>query len=318
MKLKIGLIGLGHLGKIHLKCIREIEEIHFQGIYDVDIEIAKELSAQYQIPAYISYETLLDDIDAIVIVTPTTSHFELAKRAIEKGRHCFIEKPVTSTLEEANALIALQEKYGVKVQVGHVERFNPAFLAASPYIKNPKFIEAHRLSMFKPRGTDVSVVHDLMIHDLDLISFIAKSELKEIRASGVAIVSPTADICNARIEYKNGLVANVTASRISLKTMRKIRIFQEDAYMSLDFQSKESEIFTLNETYQENSFELETYKGNRYISQIAIDTNSVNAILEEIKSFSKSIVTNTETEVNLKDGTRALELVDIILKQIER
>ena len=256
--------------------------------------------------------------DAIVIVTPTTSHFELAKRAIEKGRHCFIEKPVTSTLEEANALIALQEKYGVKVQVGHVERFNPAFLAASPYIKNPKFIEAHRLSMFKPRGTDVSVVHDLMIHDLDLISFIAKSELKEIRASGVAIVSPTADICNARIEYKNGLVANVTASRISLKTMRKIRIFQEDAYMSLDFQSKESEIFTLNETYQENSFELETYKGNRYISQIAIDTNSVNAILEEIKSFSKSIVTNTETEVNLKDGTRALELVDIILKQIER
>ncbi len=318
MKLKIGLIGLGHLGKIHLKCIREIEEIHFQGIYDVDIEIAKELSAQYQIPAYNSYETLLDDIDAIVIVTPTTSHFELAKRAIEKGRHCFIEKPVTSTLEEANALIALQEKYGVKVQVGHVERFNPAFLAASPYIKNPKFIEAHRLSMFKPRGTDVSVVHDLMIHDLDLISFIAKSELKEIRASGVAIVSPTADICNARIEYKNGLVANVTASRISLKTMRKIRIFQEDAYMSLDFQSKESEIFTLNETYQENSFELETYKGNRYISQIAIDTNSVNAILEEIKSFSKSIVTNTETEVNLKDGTRALELVDIILKQIER
>lgn len=318
MKLKIGLIGLGHLGKIHLKCIREIEEIHFQGIYDVDIEIAKELSAQYQIPAYISYETLLDDIDVIVIVTPTTTHFELAKRAIEKGKHCFIEKPVTSTLEEANALIALQEKYGVKVQVGHVERFNPAFLAASPYIKNPKFIEAHRLSMFKPRGTDVSVVHDLMIHDLDLISFIAKSELKEIRASGVAIVSPTADICNARIEYKNGLVANVTASRISLKTMRKIRIFQEDAYMSLDFQSKESEIFTLNETYQENSFELETYKGNRYISQIAIDTNSVNAILEEIKSFSKSIVTNTETEVNLKDGTRALELVDIILKQIER
>ncbi len=318
MKLKIGLIGLGHLGKIHLKCIREIEEIHFQGIYDVDIEIAKELSAQYQIQAYKSYETLLDDIDAIVIVTPTTTHFELAKRAIEKGKHCFIEKPVTSTLEEANALIALQEKYGVKVQVGHVERFNPAFLAASPYIKNPKFIEAHRLSMFKPRGTDVSVVHDLMIHDLDLISFIAKSELKEIRASGVAIVSPTADICNARIEYKNGLVANVTASRISLKTMRKIRIFQEDAYMSLDFQSKESEIFTLNETYQENSFELETYKGNRYISQIAIDTNSVNAILEEIKSFSKSIVTNTETEVNLKDGTRALELVDIILKQIER
>ena len=318
MKLKIGLIGLGHLGKIHLKCIREIEEIHFQGIYDVDIEIAKELSAQYQIPAYISYETLLDDIDAIVIVTPTTTHFDLAKKAIEKGKHCFIEKPVTSTLEEANALIALQEKYGVKVQVGHVERFNPAFLAASPYIKNPKFIEAHRLSMFKPRGTDVSVVHDLMIHDLDLISFIAKSELKEIRASGVAIVSPTADICNARIEYKNGLVANVTASRISLKTMRKIRIFQEDAYMSLDFQSKESEIFTLNETYQENSFELETYKGNRYISQIAIDTNSVNAILEEIKSFSKSIVTNTETEVNLKDGTRALELVDIILKQIER
>jgi len=318
MKLKIGLIGLGHLGKIHLKCIREIEEIHFQGIYDVDIEIAKELSAQYQIPAYKSYETLLDDIDAIVIVTPTTTHFDLAKKAIEKGKHCFIEKPVTSTLEEANALIALQEKYGVKVQVGHVERFNPAFLAASPYIKNPKFIEAHRLSMFKPRGTDVSVVHDLMIHDLDLISFIAKSELKEIRASGVAIVSPTADICNARIEYKNGLVANVTASRISLKTMRIIRIFQEDAYMSLDFQSKESEIFTLNETYQENSFELETYKGNRYISQIAIDTNSVNAILEEIKSFSKSIVTNTETEVNLKDGTRALELVDIILKQIER
>jgi len=317
VKLRLGLIGLGHLGKIHLKCIKELDTCIFQGIYDSNMDVARALGQEFNLKVYDSIESLLDEVDAVDIVTPTTTHYDIASQAIQKAKHCFIEKPVTNTLEEAYLLRALQSKFDVKIQVGHVERYNPAFLSASQHIKQPKFIEAHRLSSFKPRGTDVSVVHDLMIHDLDLISYIANSEVKEVRASGVAIVSPTADICNARIEYQSGLVANVTASRISMKSMRKLRLFQEDAYMSLDLQSKESEIFTMNDKYVENSIELDTYKGKKFITQIPIDIKPVNAIFEEIKSFCKSIVNNIETEVNLRDGIRALELVHIIVDQIE-
>lgn len=315
--LRIGLIGLGHLGKIHLKCIKENVDVDFVGIMDADPTLTQQLAEEHQLKAYSDYNSLLDDVDAIDIVTPTITHFELAKKAIERGKHCFIEKPVTNTLEEAYQLLELQKIHKVKVQIGHVERYNPAFVSANMYFNKPKFIEAHRLSQFKPRGTDVSVVHDLMIHDLDLISYIAKSEIKSIHASGVAIVSPTADICNARVEYQNGLVANITSSRISLKTMRKIRIFQEDAYMSLDLQSKEAEIYTMSDQQSDTAIEIDTYKGKKYISQVAINVVQMNAIFEEIKSFSESIVNDRETEVNLRDGVRALELVDAILQQIE-
>lgn len=316
-KIKLGLVGLGHLGKIHLKCILQIPEIILVGCYDVNLEAAQSICNEFGMVHYESLDHLIQDVDAIDIVTPTTTHFDIASLAIRAGKHCFIEKPVTQTLQEALDLQSLLSIYPVKVQIGHVERYNPSFLAVKPYIKYPKFIEAHRLSTFNPRGTDVSVVHDLMIHDLDIISLMAQSPAREIRASGVSIVSQKADICNARIEFESGLVCNVTASRISMKAMRKIRIFQEDAYISMDLLSKEAEVISLLDDYQENTLELDTYKGKKYIQLFQAEITPVNAILEEIKSFAKSIVIDSETEVNLQDGIRALSLVDAILSQIE-
>lgn len=316
-KIKLGLVGLGHLGKIHLKCILQIPEIILVGCFDVNQESAESFCKEFGVVHYESIDQLIQDAEAIDIVTPTTTHYDIASMAIRAGKHCFIEKPVTQTLQEALDLQNLLSIYPVKVQIGHVERYNPSFLAIKPFIKYPKFIEAHRLSTFNPRGTDVSVVHDLMIHDLDIISLMAQSPAREIRASGVSIVSQKADICNARIEFESGLVCNVTASRISMKAMRKIRIFQEDAYISMDLLSKEAEVISLLDEYQENTLELDTYKGKKYIQLFQAEITPVNAILEEIKSFAKSIVIDSETEVNLQDGIRALSLVDAILSQIE-
>lgn len=316
-KIKLGLVGLGHLGKIHLKCILQIPEIILMGCFDVNQETAQSICKEFGVVHYESLDQLIHDSEAIDIVTPTTTHYDVASMAIRAGKHCFIEKPVTQTLQEALDLQNLISIYPVKVQIGHVERYNPSFLAIKPYIKYPKFIEAHRLSTFNPRGTDVSVVHDLMIHDLDIISLMAQSPAREIRASGVSIVSQKADICNARIEFESGLVCNVTASRISMKAMRKIRIFQEDAYISMDLLSKEAEVISLLDEYQDNTLELDTYKGKKYIQLFQAEITPVNAILEEIKSFAKSIVIDSETEVNLQDGIRALSLVDAILSQIE-
>ena len=316
-KIKLGLVGLGHLGKIHLKCILQIPEIILVGCFDLNQEAAQSICKELGVVHYESIDQLIQDAEAIDIVTPTTTHYDIASMAIRAGKHCFIEKPVTQTLQEALDLQNLLSIYPVKVQIGHVERYNPSFLAIKPFIKYPKFIEAHRLSTFNPRGTDVSVVHDLMIHDLDIISLMAQSPAREIRASGVSIVSQKADICNARIEFESGLVCNVTASRISMKAMRKIRIFQEDAYISMDLLSKEAEVISLLDEYQENTLELDTYKGKKYIQLFQAEITPVNAILEEIKSFAKSIVIDSETEVNLQDGIRALSLVDAILSQIE-
>lgn len=316
-KIKLGLVGLGHLGKIHLKCILQIPEIILVGCFDVNQESAQSICKEFGVVHYESIDQLIQDAEAIDIVTPTTTHYDIASMAIRAGKHCFIEKPVTQTLQEALDLQNLLSIYPVKVQIGHVERYNPSFLAIKPFIKYPKFIEAHRLSTFNPRGTDVSVVHDLMIHDLDIISLVAQSPAREIRASGVSIVSQKADICNARIEFESGLVCNVTASRISMKAMRKIRIFQEDAYISMDLLSKEAEVISLLDEYQENTLELDTYKGKKYIQLFQAEITPVNAILEEIKSFAKSIVIDSETKVNLQDGIRALSLVDAILSQIE-
>jgi predicted dehydrogenase len=316
-KIKLGLVGLGHLGKIHLKCILQIPEIILVGCFDLNQEAAQSICKELGVVHYESLDQLIHDSEALDIVTPTTTHYDIASMAIRAGKHCFIEKPVTQTLQEALDLQNLLSIYPVKVQIGHVERYNPSFLAIKPYIKYPKFIEAHRLSTFNPRGTDVSVVHDLMIHDLDIISLMAQSPAREIRASGVSIVSQKADICNARIEFESGLVCNVTASRISMKAMRKIRIFQEDAYISMDLLSKEAEVISLLDEYQENTLELDTYKGKKYIQLFQAEITPVNAILEEIKSFAKSIVIDSETEVNLQDGIRALSLVDAILSQIE-
>ena len=324
MKLKIGILGTGHLGKIHIKCILLASD-HFEltGFYDPS-ETARQLVVDtHGIQAFTSAEALIQECDIIDIVSPTTTHFEMAKMVIEAGKHVFIEKPLTHTVEEAKTLIALSEKHGVKVQVGHVERFNPALLSLDNMTLNPMFIEAHRLATFNPRGTDVSVVLDLMIHDLDILLSMVDSDIKSVAANGVCIVSPTPDIANARIEFKNGCVANLTASRISLKQMRKLRLFQSDAYISLDFLDKQAQVVRLYDEGDANipnidsAMTLDTALGKKIIDISMPVIGQVNAIKMELETFAESIVQDETPKVSIKDGYRALELAYWIMEEID-
>lgn len=323
--LKIGVLGAGHLGKIHLKCIQLANESYsLAGFYDPNASAAAQAEANFGVQAFDKVEDLLDAVDVVDIVTPTPSHFALASLAIDKGKHIFIEKPVTQTLEEAETLLRRSREKGVKIQVGHVERFNPALLALEDMDLNPMFIEAHRLAVFNPRGTDVSVILDLMIHDLDILLSMVPSEVTFVSASGVAVVSETPDIANARIEFANGCVANLTASRISLKQMRKVRLFQRDAYISLDFLDKQAQVVRLYD--QDNShqaptpnlLELETPKGRRYLHVDMPPIEPHNAIKMELESFAHSILENTPPKVTIDDGYEALKLAYRIIEEIER
>ena len=250
--IKAGVAGAGHLGKIHLKLLQQSEKYDLVGFYDLDIENGKKLEEEFGYKFYSNLDKLLADIEMLDIVTPTLSHFELAQNAIKKGKHIFIEKPITNTLKEALEIEKLLQQKGVKGQVGHVERFNPAFKSVADLIIDPLFIETHRLAEFNPRGTDVPVVLDLMIHDLDVILSVVKSPVKEIRSSGVCVISDTPDIANARIVFESGCVANITTSRISMKNMRKSRFFQKDAYISVDFLEKKSEIIRMEDATSDN------------------------------------------------------------------
>ncbi len=317
--LKIGLIGVGHLGKIHLKLLQQSNKFELIGFYDQDAQNAKIIEKKFNCKYFSSMHDLINEVEVVDIVTPTSTHFLVAQEVIKKGKHFFIEKPVTESLEEAIELIKLVRDKKIKVQVGHVERFNPAFLVAKNHIKSPMFIETHRLATFNPRGTDVSVVLDLMIHDIDIILSVVKSEIKEIKSSGVAVVSDTPDIASARIEFKNGCVANITTSRISLKQMRKSRFFQKDAYIAVDFLDKKTEIITIQDTANENDLVIEDSQGNKK----AIDINFPNvlpnnAILDELESFADSINNNTEEVVTLQDAKRALEVAHQIINNFSK
>ena len=318
--MKIGLFGVGHLGKIHLKCIKMIAGFEPIGFYDANADIRQKVSDDLGWKAYDSAEKLIADADVIDIVTPTVTHFEIAKKAIQKGKHVFIEKPVTQTLEQAAELLELRDKHQVKVQVGHVERFNPAVSSIDITTLNPMFIEVHRLSSFNPRGTDVSVVLDLMIHDIDIILHLVPSEIKSISANGVGVVSSTPDIANARIEFENGCVANLTASRISLKQMRKMRIFQEDAYVSLDFLEKNAQIIRLSDEEPAEGYlsALETKEGTRYIQAEFPEIQATNAIKQELETFLNCILEDTRPRVNLEDGYKALKVAYSISDEIEQ
>lgn len=319
--LKAGLVGAGHLGKIHLKLLQQSEKYELVGFYDVDKEnghkIAQELGYKY----FDDFEALLSQIDVLDIVTPTIYHYDYAKKTIAAGKHFFIEKPVTQTLEQAEELKKLCDEKGILAQVGHVERYNPAFIATKPYIAHPMFIEIHRLAEFNPRGTDVSVVLDLMIHDLDILLSAVKSKVKNLHASGVCVVSSTPDIANARIEFENGCVANLTTSRISMKAMRKSRFFQKDAYISVDFLEKKAEVIRMKEAPENPSpFDMIIQNADGEKSQIVfeypnIETN--NAILDELNAFADAINEGKEVEVSLGDGTEALKLALEIMKLIE-
>jgi predicted dehydrogenase len=322
LMLKIGVLGAGHLGKIHLKCIRQIPDFDIIGFYDTDAETSNKVSAEFQLRAFESIDSLIDAVDVVDIVTPTISHYACASQALRKSKHVFIEKPVVATPAEALGLMELAKEAQVKVQVGHVERFNPAFIATQSIIKNPMFIETHRLAMFNPRGTDVPVVLDLMVHDIDIILSVIRSSIKKISASGVSVVSDTPDIANTRIEFTNGAVANLTASRISLKNMRKSRFFQKDAYITVDFLEKKAEVVRMRSIDKEPEnpmsmvIDLGSGKGMKEIIFDQPEIKQSNAIVSELESFYNAISTNQTPPVSIEDGYNVLDVAYQILGKV--
>lgn len=324
--IKIGVLGAGHLGKIHIKCILMANQ-HYElvGFYDPEEEAARLAVETFGVRRFSTAEALIDAVDVVDIVTPTLTHYQLAVEAVRRGKHLFIEKPLTHTLAEAENLVRLSQEHGVKVQVGHVERFNPALLALDSMKLNPVFIEAHRLALFNPRGTDVSVILDLMIHDLDIVLSMVDAEVKFVSASGVAVVSDTPDIANARIEFSNGCVANLTASRISLKQMRKVRLFQKDAYISLDFLEKQAQVVRLYDQEaaasipaDANLLEIPTAEGQKFLHIDMPDIEPVNAIKMELETFAESILEDQRPKVSIEDGYRALKLAQDIIADIAK
>jgi len=320
--LRIGVLGAGHLGKIHIKLLKQIEDYELVGFYDPNEAEALNTSQNMGVRKFASIDELMDAVDVLDIVTPTLSHYDCAAKALRKSKHIFIEKPVTNTIEEAKSLMSLVQEADVKAQVGHVERFNPAFTAVKDHLDNPMFIETHRLAQFNPRGTDVSVVLDLMIHDIDIVLSVVKANIKRISASGVAIVSEQPDIANARLEFDNGCVANLTASRFSLKNMRKTRFFQRNAYISVDFLKKSSELVKMRDIEGDPdpfsmSIDLGQGRGSKeiFFEKPTIEEN--NAILDELQSFADAIMGNTKPPVTVEDGYKALDVAHKIIHKLK-
>jgi len=315
--LKAGVLGAGHLGKIHLRLLKQSEKYILVGFYDADEENGKKVEAEFGYKFFNSIDALIDAVDVVDIVTPTLSHYDCAKQAIAKGKHIFIEKPITNTVEEAEHIRELLAEHNLRGQVGHVERFNPAYIAVKDDINSPMFIETHRLAEFNPRGTDVPVVLDLMIHDIDIILSVVKSKVKSVSASGVAVISDTPDIANARLEFENGCVANLTASRISLKKMRKARFFQKDAYISVDFLEKKCEVVKMKDAPQNpGDFDMILQNAEGIKKQIYFDNPPIpdnNSILDELETFADAINNDTTPIVTLHDGTEALRVATQII-----
>ena len=315
--LKVGVLGAGHLGKIHLRLLQQSKKYELVGFYDPSTENTKKVEAEFGYKSFNSVDELVDAVEVVDIVTPTLSHFDCAKNAIEKGRHIFIEKPIAKTVIEAEAIKTLASQYHVLGQVGHVERFNPAFLAVKEMINNPMFIETHRLAEFNPRGTDVPVVLDLMIHDIDIILSVVKSKVKDIHASGISVISETPDIANARIEFENGCVANLTSSRISMKNMRKTRFFQKDAYISVDFLEKKTEVVRMKDAPENpDDYAMILQNDEGVQKQIYFENPEIvqnNAILDELETFADAINNNTSPVVTLSNGTEALRIAQWVI-----
>ena len=318
--LKVGVFGVGHLGKFHLNNWKEIDMVELVGFYDPSDKNAIAVAEKYGLKRFKNAPDLIEACDVVDIVAPTTTHYELSKMAILKSKHVFVEKPLANTMPEAREIVKLTKEANIKFQVGHVERFNPAFLALKEYELNPMFIEVHRLSQFNPRGTDVSVILDLMIHDIDIILSLVKSNVKNVYANGVNVLSDTPDIANVRIEFDNGCVSNLTSSRISMKKMRKMRLFQKDSYISIDFLDKKTEVIKYKSPSDKNvfTFDIETNTGKKTIAIAAPVIRENNAIKLELQSFIEAILNNKPTTVTDVDGYRAMEVAHLILEKINR
>lgn len=322
-KLKIGVAGTGHLGKFHIKLLKEIENCELVGIFDKDFDKSQNVAEKEGVKAYRSAEELFDDVNAVSVVTTTSAHYEIVKKAFEKNLHVFVEKPITSNISEAEELVKIARQKELTFQVGHIERFNPALLSLEKYNLNPMFIQTDRLAQFNPRGTDVAVVLDLMIHDIDIILSLVQSEVKNVFASGVAVVSDTIDIANARLEFENGAVANVTASRISQKKMRKMRMFQRDNYISLDFITGVSEVYRLisPEEMQKGHFisfgEMGIGNKKKFVVYEQPELKEINALKYELELFVNAVINKEKPVVSGYDGLKALRVAGMIISKIE-
>ncbi len=321
-KVKIGVVGVGHLGQTHARLLRQVADAELAGIYDIDATKSQSLAAELGVNAFASLDEMMNSVEAVSIVAPTSFHYELASMFMKEGKHCFIEKPITSTVEEAEMICKLADEKKVKVQVGHIERFNPAVLALSNLKLEPMFIESHRLAQFKPRGIDVAVVLDLMVHDIDLILNFVKSPVASIDASGVGVISDTVDIANARIKFTNGAVANLTSSRISQRQMRKMRLFQRDAYISIDFADGIAEVYRATKPDQSapigiNLGTIGIGDATRIVSYEQPEAPQVNSLKLELELFVKSILENSPTAVSADEALKVMVVADSIVKQIE-
>jgi predicted dehydrogenase len=307
-KIRVGVIGTGYLGKFHTEKYARMDDVELVGVVDVDSSLARNIAEKYSTKAYTSHLDILDQVDAVSIVVPTPAHFAVSRDFLANDVDVLIEKPMTTTLEEADELIEVAESKSLIVQVGHLERFNPAVLALDGIVNKPMFIESHRLSIYHQRALDVSVVLDLMIHDIDIISSFVRSEIKTIHAAGIPVISENVDIANARLEFDNGCVANVTSSRISTKNERKIRLFQRDAYISVDFANHEITVIRQNERFRNNVIP------GMEINQLCFTKS--DALEEELKEFVRSVKRRETPEVNGQVGRQALKIALNIMEQI--
>jgi predicted dehydrogenase len=323
-KLNVGVIGVGHLGKLHTKMFAQIPNCNLIGVFDSNLTQAKTVADEFSTTAFASIDELLEKVNAVSVAATTSAHYDVVKKCFENNIHVFVEKPITATIEQGEELVKIAKEKNLKFQVGHIERFNPGLLSLESFISDPMFIQSDRLSQFNPRGTDVAVVLDLMIHDIDIILSFIKSEVKQIDANGVAVVSDHIDIANARIQFENGAVANVTASRISQKKMRKMRIFQKDHYISLDFVTGASEVYRLQPVDQPAlptsiSFgEIGVGDKKKRLIYEQPETKEVNALNYELQLFVDAVISDKKIVVTGEDGLRALKVAEIIIQKIEQ
>ena len=318
-KLKAGLIGAGHIGRFHTRHLSQHADWDCVGIFDVDQERADRVGTEFQVATFSDHSALIEASDALFITCPTEYHYQYAREALNAGKHVFIEKPISASLEEGQELVTLADTLGLKIQVGHVERFNPALAALDGVALAPRFIEAHRLVTFVPRGIGNPVVHENMIHDIDLILSLVKSPVKDIQATGLAVISSLADIANARLTFENGCVANVTASRISLNPMRKMRIFQPENYITIDFQKGSTEMYRLVQSdVDAHGDQLIPMEGSdKAILYTNKDLPKTDAMYAEQAAFAQSIQNDTTPLVSGLDGLEALRIAERINAELQ-